>query len=231
MLFTLFVAFFMGFATHQFRDHFNYLIAPLLEFEVILTAVGIAACWTGTVASLLHLRRGENRGRLAPGELICLAEGGCFILLLCLGGLISFGLDPSEPELDWGFDIRTVVIAWIYFVLTLPLSITYLVWGCVQDNILWRIAALSKALAHFVAPVSLAIMVSAVPIPAFLYDLLPWLIVLSYLGSTAIVLIAAYVSSRQQQFRWAHWLGIGAFALIYLTRIAIEIRLFLDPGE
>lgn len=230
MLFTLFVAFFMGFATHQFRSSFNYLVAPLLEFEIILTAVGIAACWTGTVAILLHMRRGETRGRLAPGELICLAEGLCFILLLCLGGLVSFGLDPKEPLPDWGFETQAV-LAWIYFLLTLPLSITYLVWGCVQGNILWRIAALSKALAHFVAPVAVAIMVSDIYVSDIIYDLLPWLIVLSYLGSTAIVLIAAYVSSRQQQFRWAHSLGIGAFALIYLTRIAIEIRLFLDPGE
>ena len=232
MLFTFFVAIFFRFIAHQFKSDVNFIIYPVSQVEAFLFAVGISACWTGTIACLRLKPLEDKKQSVEPGELICVAEGIYFVVVLTLGGLV--GLYYVDSDADGYLDSITdlSMLAWAYCAVAAVLAVTYLIWGLKQPDKLWRYAAFSKAVAHLVAPFVLALQLS-VSNTALISasEAFQVTIVAAYLCSTLFVIVAAIIGFRRRSYRWTHWLGIGAFSLTYLTRVVVEIKLLLDTFE
>ena len=233
--FTFWIALFFAFVRPGLKTETNFLLYPLTELEVMLYGIGIASCWTGMGVLLV---RGIRRGTYArePGEVICLAEGSCYALLLLIGSCVTRLYEVDEEGLiDWEMvDVPILeFLAAIYFAATLPLAFIYLLWAIYQKQVRWKVAGATKALAHAIGPLMLVVFTMSLTILEMpsAANVLQCCIMAVYLFSTVAVIGAAILDFGRRKYDWLHWLGIIAFCVIYLTRIATELRILFETWE
>ncbi|MEM9187190.1 MAG: hypothetical protein AAGB00_11915 [Planctomycetota bacterium] len=226
---------FLGLCRYAFGSDVSFALWELNAWETIGYGAGVACCWAGVYRMLRPYGAAPLRAsEWQPGEMICLAEGAYYLIAAVMGAGLRYWLlgglsTVPEDDATGAYDFSYPLVAAAYVLPAIGMSIAY---GAMAKRVtvaVWRLAALAKVAGHLGGAVILVMIVSDFFVDA--YAVSTTLLLLCFLVPTGMVLLAAAGDRKRAGVHWMHWMGIVAFALIYVTRLALELRVWLEPVE
>lgn len=228
MLLTLSVSVFLALCRYAFTSDVNFVLLPLNRFELLSYGIGVACCWTGVFGRVrVAAARAMPLSRWQPGEVVCLIEGAYYAIVAGMGAGLRLWLLGGNESMPDGVEssLSLVQLSTLYALPPVLLCVGYVMLARSADSVVWRRAAVAKAIAHGATPIALVTLVATSE------DLLgigvSLALILCFVVPTALIGVAAWRDRSTPGRHWTHWLGVFAFGVIHAARLSVEVRALL----
>lgn len=227
---TAMMAVFLTCCRYAFSSEVNFALWPLNEWELFGYGAGVACCWAGVYRMLRPYGGPALRpAEWQPGEVICLIEGGYYLAAAILSAYLRHELLGGRVEVPKDDDtfVQTFeyeMVAALQLLPTIGVATGYGLMANWLSAPWWRTAAVAKAAGHTCGAIYLFLVtseLSSIDWGEFSVYALP----ACFAIPTLLVGIAAIADRKRAGVHWLHWLGLSAFALIYVSRLSLELRL------